>query len=98
MALVAAQLLDWNHVANRLYYSAYYAVSALFVQQGINIKTHNGIRIKVHQELVKQNKLSLEFGGLYDELFNKRQEGDYGDFLIMPKEKTEPLIQETFEL
>lgn len=33
----------WNSAINRLYYAAYYAVSALLVQAGINTKTHSGV-------------------------------------------------------
>jgi len=43
----AAELLlenkKWNSAINRLYYSAYYAVSGLLVQSAINTKTHSGV-------------------------------------------------------
>jgi len=35
---------------------------------------------------------------LYDELFNKRQDSDYADFIIMSQEDAESLIIETKEL
>ena len=33
----------WATAANRLYYAAYYAVSALLIAKGLNAKTHDGI-------------------------------------------------------
>lgn len=98
MAVAAAELGDWNHVINRLYYAAFYSVSAYFAKKSVYIKTHNGTRIQFHRELVKTGIINLEYGELYDELFNKRQDSDYADFLIMTKERTEPLIEETFEM
>lgn len=33
----------WNLAANRLYYSAYYARSALLIHNGIDATTHKGV-------------------------------------------------------
>lgn len=32
----------WEIIANRLYYAAYYAVSALLIANGYHVKTHEG--------------------------------------------------------
>jgi uncharacterized protein (UPF0332 family) len=47
-ALEAAKLLaendSWNGCINRLYYSCYYAVSALLLKNGIATQTHTGLK------------------------------------------------------
>ena len=37
------QMKYWAVVANRLYYAAYYAVSALLIYNGFDAQTHGGI-------------------------------------------------------
>lgn len=39
--------------------------------------------------------MSKELGKLYNDLFNKRQEADYKDFVEFKREDIEPLIEET---
>jgi uncharacterized protein len=38
-AILLANSNSWNSCVNRLYYACFYAVSALLVQKGYNIKT-----------------------------------------------------------
>jgi uncharacterized protein (UPF0332 family) len=91
-AKILAQSEHWNTVANRLYYSAFYAINALFVKNEIQGATHSGVKSNFHQEFIKTGILDKELGRLYSNLFNKRQEGDYQDFQIFDKETIEPLI------
>lgn len=37
--------------------------------------------LQIHQEFVKQGRVSLEHGMLFSQLFRLRQEGDYEDLL-----------------
>ena len=34
----------WNAAVNRIYYSCYYAVSALLLKKGVETNSHKGIR------------------------------------------------------
>ena len=91
-AKLLAQSDHWNTVANRLYYAAFYAINALFVKHEFQGATHNGIKANFHKEFIKTGLIDKEFGKLYNNLFNKRQEGDYQDFQFFIKEDIEPLI------
>jgi uncharacterized protein len=91
-AKLLAQSNHWNTVANRLYYAAFYAINALFVKHEIQGATHNGIKANFHKEFIKTGLIDIDSGKLYNNLFNKRQEGDYQDFQIFVKEDIEPLI------
>jgi uncharacterized protein len=86
---------SWNSSINRLYYACFYAVSALLFSQSIEAKTHKGIRIKFMSEFIKTGKFDKDFGKLYSDLFDWRQEGDYSDFVQFDKELTLPLIQKS---
>jgi hypothetical protein len=63
----AALLIDnqkWNSAINRLYYAAYYAVSALLTRDELNTKTHNGVKTQFFLNYVKTGIFSLEMGKL----------------------------------
>ena len=91
-AKLLAENYYWNTVANRLYYSCFYMVNALLSKFDILSKSHSGIKAEFHKSFVKKEIFKKEFGKLYSELFDKRQEGDYQDFYILKREDVEPLI------
>lgn len=43
-ALILKEKGKWNSIVNRLYYSAFYAVSALLLDSDIQTATHNGAK------------------------------------------------------
>ena len=67
---------DW--AANRAYYAAFHAVSALFAVEGQYFKKHSGVRSAFHQHLVKTKRLADELGKEYDQLLELRGKADYG--------------------
>ena len=85
----------WNTCANRLYYAAFYAVSALLMQDGHIASKHSGIKALFNQHYVKPGTFSKKNGRLYNRLFDLRQEGDYIDFLSLEAETVKPLIEAT---
>jgi len=62
---------------NRLYYSIFYAASALMLAHGDMVSKHTGVRAFFNKEYVKAGKLPVEFGDLYNDLFAQRAKGDY---------------------
>ena len=46
-------------------------------------------------EFIKTGKIEKDFGKLYSDLFDWRQEGDYSDFVLFDEELTLPLIQKS---
>ena len=79
---------------NRIYYSCFYAVSAILLQEKLRFKKHSGVRAAFHQHLVKSGKVSREHGKLYDELFEARQRGDYIELVSFEKEQVEDWLQQ----
>ena len=84
-ALSAAKLLyaegHYNDAVNRLYYSCFYAVIALLATQGIHPHKHIAARAFLNKNWIKTGRLSKETGGTYNSLFDRREKGDYGDYL-----------------
>lgn len=81
--------------ANRLYYAAYYAVTALLIKKGIFANTHNGVKAMFGQHLIKTGIINHDMGRLYNRLFNCRLTGDYEDNYDLEMDYIEPLIEPT---
>ncbi len=100
--LEAAEILieneKWNSAINRLYYAAYYAISALLVQQEIVTKTHSGVKTQFFLHYIKSGKIKLELGKVFSDLFDSRQKGDYGDFFDFKEEDLKSILAPTKEL
>lgn len=93
------ELKMWATGANRLYYAAYYAVSALLVANGISAKTHEGIIRMFNQFFVATGKIERELGRQYNGLFTMRLTGDYGDcFDLQEEEDVAPKVEPTRKL
>ncbi len=97
-ALLLAKSESWNASVNRLYYASYYLVSALILKNGIETKTHSGLRNQLNLNFVKTGKISIEIGRLYSDLFDSRQKGDYGDMYDFDKETVQDLLEPVKEL
>ena len=78
-----------SFAVNRIYYSCFYAVSALLLLKGFKFRKHSGIRAAFHQHLVKTELISHELGLLYDELYEARQRGDYIELVNFEKSQIE---------
>jgi uncharacterized protein (UPF0332 family) len=72
-------LKSWEVIANRFYYAAYYAVSALLIANGYYVKGHDSIVRMFGLHFVKTGKFSREQGKLYNKLYTLRLTGDYND-------------------
>lgn len=97
-ALLLAENERWNSCMNRLYYSAYYMASALLCKHKIKADTHNGVKIQLFLNFVKNGSLDKDLAKLYSHLFDWRQESDYADFVEFDDRVVKPLIPRVKEL
>ena len=67
----------WNVAANRLYYSLFHAITALFVSDGIPVHSHNGMKIKFGKEYVLTGLASEDEGKLLSQMETMRERADY---------------------
>ena len=82
---------------NRLYYACFYAVSALLIQQGLSSSKHTGIRSLFNRHYVKTGKVAKEMAQIYNDLFERRQESDYLDFIRFKESQVSPWISKAEE-
>lgn len=87
------QLGYWRTAANRLYYTCFYAVSALLIKNGIKAHTHSGVINQFGLYFVRTDIFSQQEGRLLKKLFELRQDGDYDDWITITEEDIMPLIK-----
>ena len=80
-ARILANAGRWNACVNRLYYACFYAVSALLVRHGLSSSKHSGVRSLFNRQYVKTDKVPKDLARIYNDLFERKQEGDYIDFV-----------------
>ena len=97
-ARILANAGRWNACVNRLYYACFYAVSALLVRHGLSSSKHTGVRSLFNRQYVKTGKVPKEFARTYNDLFERRQEGDYIDFVRFQESQVLPWISKAEEL
>jgi uncharacterized protein (UPF0332 family) len=88
----------WSTAVNRLYYACYYAVIALLVKHEISTQTHAGVRQMFGLHFVKSGLINRELAKFYTDIFDKRQTGDYDDFVDFTKDEVISLIEPAKQL
>lgn len=94
-ARLLADTERWNACVNRLYYSCFYAVSALLARDGLSSSRHTGVRSLLNRHYVRTGKVPRELARVYNDLFERRQEGDYTDFVRFQAGQVRPWIPQT---
>ena len=84
----------WNASVNRIYYSCYYAVSAILLKKNIETSSHKGIRQMFGLHFVQQGLVDKEDGRFFSDLYDRRQIGDYDDFVSYDKETVSKLYDQ----
>lgn len=79
---------------NRIYYSAFYALTALFKSKDKVFRKHKGLRSALHRELIRQGTLDKSWGKFFDEVFESRQRGDYIPMVRFENEQVEYLLEQ----
>jgi uncharacterized protein (UPF0332 family) len=97
-ARILARAGRWNACVNRLYYACFYAISALLVRDGLSSSKHAGVRSLFNRRYVKTGEVPKDFARIYNDLFERRQEGDYIDFVSFQEAQVLPWISKAEEL
>jgi uncharacterized protein (UPF0332 family) len=59
---------------------------------GVEAKSHDGLKTKFFQHYIKTNRIDVEYGKLYSQLIDWRQESDYAEFVDFNEEDVTPLM------
>ena len=92
-AQILAESERWNSSINRLYYAAYYAITALLLKSDFKPTTHNGVKSNFSEHFIKSGKVDKQYGKIFSQLFTWRQKGDYDDLFDFNDEKVLPYFE-----
>ena len=81
----------YNAAVNRLYYACYYATEALLLKNKIEAKSHAGVKAMLGLHFVSKGLIPVNIGKILSTLYEKRQSGDYDDFIYCDKEMIDDL-------
>ena len=96
-ARILAAAGRWNACVNRLYYSCFFAVSALLIQYDLSSSKHSGVRGLFNQNFVKTGKVSKDLAKIFNDLFERRKESDYVDFVHFEEGQVLPWVSRVEE-
>ena len=88
----------WDVVANRIYYAAFHAVSALLIHDHIEVRSHKGAGLMFGQKYVLPGTFPPEDGRLYAKLQDLREKSDYNLVYQSDESEMAPLMAMTKEL
>ena len=93
-ALLLAGSGRWNACVNRLYYACFYAISALLLLDGRSSTRHTGVRALFNLHFVRNGIVPKDLAIVYNDLFERRQEGDYVDFVVFKEKQVRPWLEQ----
>lgn len=67
----------YSVAANRIYYAAFYAATALLKTKSLSFSKHSAVLSAFRQHFVKTGEFPAEIGDFYRLAFDMRQAGDY---------------------
>ena len=88
----------FESAANRIYYAAFHAVSALLIHSGYNVKSHRGVMALFGAHFVRTGIFAKADGTLFSDLVIMRDNADYNCFFEATEEKLSPYIEPTRQL
>lgn len=91
----------WNWVANRIYYSTFYALSAMLIKDAYPIKSHRGAKAVFTKNYVLTGAFDKKYGTLFSKLETLRDKADYDVSFAATKEMVDefkPLVEELLTL
>jgi len=72
---------------NRIYYGMFYIVTALALKYGFTTSKHNQLLGWFNKTFIKGKLMPQKYGEILQNSFNKRNNADYGDFVIIEKDE-----------
>ncbi len=86
-----------DSTVNRIYYAMFYAVNALLITKGLYSSKHSGVRSIFNREIVNKGLIEKKWGEFFADMFDRRQKGDYKDFMKFEKQDIEEWLKKSEE-
>lgn len=84
--------------ANRFYYAVFHAIHSLFVANGIQTKSHHGMKAQLHQHYIQTGIIDPKYGHFVAVMENMREKADYDVIYDVTLEDLEALKPVAYEL
>jgi len=78
-----------HNAENRIYYAIFYVVSTLAIKYDFSTSKHLQLLGWFNKNFIKTKRVSAKVSKIYKKAFEKRQSGDYDDFITFSKEEVE---------
>ena len=75
----------------------FYAINALLITKGLASSKHSGVRALFNKEFVNKGIVERQWGEFYSDMFDRRQKGDYRDFVEFKKKDVEKWLEKAEE-
>lgn len=92
-AKVLLNTQEYIGTVNRLYYACFYAVTALLETRELASSKHSGVLSFFNKHFVRSGFVRGELGKFYKDLFERRHEGDYTDFIEFTHDRVSEMCQ-----
>jgi len=100
-AIEEARLMNearhFRAAVNRAYYAMFYAVQALLAEGGFNTSKHSGAIALFNREFVKTGVFDKRLSKWLTEIFDLRQDADYGDMSEVSGEQAMAALKQAEE-
>ena len=80
-------------VTNRAYYSMFYAILALLIDEPFASSKHSGVLSYFNRRFIREGVFPEEIGRAINRAFELRQQGDYRENVELTREQVTPLIE-----
>lgn len=80
-------------VTNRAYYSMFYSILALLINEPFASSKHSGVLSYFNRRFVSEGVFPKEIGRAINRAFDLRQQGDYRENVELTPEQVKPLIE-----
>lgn len=84
----------YKGAVNRMYYSAFYIVTGLLLNNNITANTHSGVFNQFSLHFIHNKRLPVKYATVYRRLFEERSKGDYDIFTIFDHETVEEYFEQ----
>jgi uncharacterized protein (UPF0332 family) len=86
-----------NFAVNRLYYTCFYAVTALLLKDDKQFARHSAVKAEFSRSYIKSGRVDVKWSSFYQKLFDDRQEGDYVPTAAFDSEEVAKCLEQTQE-
>ena len=76
----------YKNAANRSYYAIFHAIRAVLAIDAFDSRRHSGIIAEFRHKYIKPGVFPSEYSDIIGDAFKIRNNSDYDDFYIVPKE------------